>query len=74
MVILDEIFVAINKGLLNTSEVIGLISKKPESVELILTGRKAPAEIIKLADLVTEMLMIKHPFAQGINARRGIEY
>ncbi|MBT9159420.1 MAG: cob(I)yrinic acid a,c-diamide adenosyltransferase [Dehalococcoidia bacterium] len=74
MVILDEIFVALNRGWLDSSEVIDLMSKKSDSVELILTGRKAPMEIVRLADLATEMLMIKHPFSKGIKARKGIEY
>lgn len=74
MVILDEIFVAVNRGWLDSSEVIDLIGKKSDSVELILTGRKAPMEIIRLAHLATEMLMIKHPFSEGIKARKGIEY
>jgi len=73
MVILDEILVAINRGWLDSSEVIALMSKKPDSVE-VLTGRKAPMEIVRLAHLVTEMLMIKHPFSEGIKARKGIEY
>lgn len=74
MIVLDEIFTAIDKGLLDTSEVVELVERKPESVELILTGRNAPPEIIKIADLVTEMRMIKHPLAEGIPARRGIDY
>ena len=74
MVILDEIFVAVSKELLTTKQVMNLISKKPEGVELILTGRGASKEIIQQADLVTEMTAIKHPFTRGITARRGIEY
>ena len=74
MVILDEIFVAINQGFITTKQMLDLLDEKPNSVELVLTGRKAPPEIVQRADLVTEMLMIKHPFTQGINARRGIEY
>lgn len=74
LVILDEIFVAISKGLINTEQVVCLLDKKPESVELVLTGRNAPKEIIQRADLVTEMLMIKHPYTEGNNGRRGIEY
>ncbi len=74
MVILDEIFVALEEGFLTTARVIELIDLKPESTELILTGRHAPPEIVQRADLVTEMLMIKHPFTEGIVARRGIEY
>jgi len=74
VVILDEIFVALSKRLITTSQVIDLISKKPEKVELILTGRGAPQEVIQRADLVTEMIAVKHPFDRGITARRGIEY
>jgi cob(I)alamin adenosyltransferase len=74
LVILDEIFVAINQGLITTKQLLDLLDEKPSSVELVLTGRKAPPEIIQRADLVTEMLMIKHPFSDGISARRGIEY
>ncbi len=74
IVILDEIFVALSRKLITTSQAIDLISKKPEGVELILTGRGAPREIIQRADLVTEMVAVKHPFAKGIKARKGIEY
>lgn len=74
VVILDEIFVAVNKGLGSTEQVLSLMSKKPESMELILTGRGAPKEIIEQADLVTEMVAVKHPLIKGIKARRGIEY
>lgn len=74
MVILDEIFIAINRGLLETSQVIGLMKKKPDLVELVLTGRNAPSEIMELADYVTEMRMQKHPYTRGIKARKGIEH
>ena len=74
LVILDEIFVAINQSLITVKQVLDLLDAKPSSVELVLTGRKAPPEIIQRADLVTEMLMIKHPFTEGTGARRGIEY
>lgn len=74
LVILDEVLIAIDKGLLDASEVIELLHEKPPLVEVILTGRHAPAEIVKIADLVTEMRMVKHPFTKGIPARRGIEY
>lgn len=74
MVILDEIFVAVSKGLITTEQVMDLMSKRTEGMELILTGRGAPAEVIQRADLVTEMLAVKHPFTNGITARRGIEY
>jgi cob(I)alamin adenosyltransferase len=74
VVILDEIFVAVNKGLVSTEQVLNLMSSRPEEMELILTGRGAPREIIQKADLVTEMLAINHPSTKGIAARRGIEY
>jgi cob(I)alamin adenosyltransferase len=74
LVILDEIFIAINQGLITVKQLLDLLDAKPGSVELVLTGRKAPPQIIQRADLVTEMLMIKHPFTEGTSARRGIEY
>jgi len=74
MVILDEIFIAVKQGSITTKQVLDLIDKKPESLELVLTGRYVPREVVQRADLVTEMLMIKHPFTEGIRARPGIEY
>ena len=74
MVILDEILLAVNKGLISTAQVLSLMSKKPQPLELVLTGRGAPEEIIQKADLVTEMVAVKHPFTKGVTARRGIEY
>ena len=74
IVILDEINVALNLKLINLDEVLELIENKPKHVELILTGRYAPEEIIEAADLVTEMKEVKHPFNKGYQARKGIEY
>jgi len=74
LLIMDEIFVAIYKGLITIQQVLDLLDKRPSPVELVLTGRYAPPEVVERADLVTEMHMIKHPFNQGITARRGIEY
>ena len=74
MVVLDEIMVALNKGLINADQVLDLIAKKPEEMELILTGCGAPKEIVEKADIVTEMLKVKHPFNKGVTVRRGIEY
>ena len=74
LVILDEVFIATSQGLITVKQVLDLLDAKPASVELVLTGRKAPPEVIQRADLVTEMLMIKHPFTEGTDARRGIEY
>jgi len=74
VVILDEINVAVDLGMLAVQEVTDLITGKPDTVELVLTGRNAPEEVIEVADLVTEMKEIKHPFKKGIPPRKGIEY
>ena len=74
LVVLDEINIAIDYGLIELDEVIKLINDKPQNVELILTGRNTDTRLVQMADLVTEMLMIKHPYARGIKARRGIDY
>ncbi len=74
LVILDEVNVAVAWKLVELDEVVRLIRGKPPNVELILTGREADAELIKLADLVTEMVKIKHPYDKGVLARKGIEY
>jgi cob(I)alamin adenosyltransferase len=73
MVILDEINVAIDYGLIPLSDLLQLIDSKPETVELILTGRNAKPEIMDKADLVTEMVDRKHYYDKGISARKGIE-
>jgi cob(I)alamin adenosyltransferase len=73
VVILDEIFLASFFKLIEIKDIINLIKNKPKAVELILTGRKAPKAVIKLADYVTEMKEIKHPYQQGLLARKGIE-
>ena len=74
IVVLDEINVAVAFGLIPLAEVIKLIQDKPPQVELILTGRKAAPELVKMADLVTECLKIKHPYDKGVGPRPGIEY
>ncbi len=74
MVILDEINVAIDYNLIDINNVIKLLEKKPNNIEIILTGRYAHPEIIIMADYVTEMLEIKHPYQQGIKARKGIDF
>ena len=73
LVILDEINVALSYGLLSKEEVIGIIKSRPKTQEIVLTGRNAPRDIVKLADLVTEMKEIKHYFSKGVKARTGIE-
>jgi cob(I)alamin adenosyltransferase len=74
IVILDEVNVALNLGLIKIENVLNLIKKKPTQVELVLTGRDAPTEIVQAADLVTEMVEVKHPYSKGFHARKGIEY
>ncbi len=74
LVVLDEVNLAAAWKLVELDEVIKLISDKPPNVELILTGRKADTKLIQLADLVTEMLKIKHPYDEGVVGRKGIEY
>lgn len=73
VVILDEINVAVHLSLITVEDVLMLMDLKPISVELILTGRDARPEVIQRADLVTDMVSIKHYFDKGIAARRGIE-
>jgi cob(I)alamin adenosyltransferase len=73
IVVLDEINVALDYGLIALADVLKLIDSKPETVELILTGRNAKPEIIEKADLVTEMVERKHYYDKGIPARKGIE-
>jgi len=73
ILILDEIMAVLHNKLLAVEKVCDLIRNKPEHVELILTGRNAPPEIMELADLVTEMREIKHYYDKGIPARKGIE-
>ena len=74
LIILDEINVALYLKLLECREVLELIKNIPEKTELVLTGRNAPKEIIKIADLVSVILDVKHYFRKGQIARRGIEY
>lgn len=74
VVILDEINVALDFGLVTLEDVMGLIESRPVHVELVLTGRSAHPEIVKLADLVSEVLNIKHHYDTGVAARKGIEY
>lgn len=74
IVVLDEVNVALGLKLIKVADVVDLIESKPLGVELVLTGRNAPAEIIQKADLVTEMVEVKHPLSKGVKARAGIEF
>ena len=73
IIVLDEVNVTVWFGLLTVEEVLAFLDEKPERVEVILTGRRAPQELIERADLVTEMREVKHYYEQGVLARRGIE-
>jgi cob(I)alamin adenosyltransferase len=74
LLVLDEVDVAVAFKLIRLEDVISLIQDKPPEVEVILTGRYADNRLVEMADLVTEMVKIKHPFDKGIKARKGIEY
>jgi len=74
MLILDELNVAVSLGLIDIKNVMDLLDMKPEKMDVIITGRNAHEDLIKRADLVTEMKEIKHPYRKGILARKGIDY
>ena len=74
MIVLDEINYAISYGLLGVAAVVEALQQKPEIVHVVLTGRNAHPDLIAMADLVTEMREVKHPYQKGIEAQRGIEY
>jgi cob(I)alamin adenosyltransferase len=74
LVVLDEINYAIDYGYVPLDEVLAALRSRPPHVHVILTGRNAKPELIELADLVTEMREIKHPYKKGIKAQRGIEW
>ena len=74
LVILDEINNAMEHGLVEVGEIIKMLKSAPKEIDFILTGRGAPKEIIKIADLVTEMTEVKHQFQKGVQAKKGIDY
>ena len=74
VVILDEVNYAINLDLIDVEDIIKIIKEKPFELDLVLTGRNVREEIVELADLVTEMKEIKHPFKSGIKAKKGIDF
>jgi cob(I)alamin adenosyltransferase len=74
IIVLDEINVALDYGLLALDDVLALLAEKPPQVELVLTGRNAHPKVVEQADLVTEMRKIKHPYDQGTGGRQGIEF
>jgi cob(I)alamin adenosyltransferase len=74
MLILDEVLGAISNNLITVREIVDLIKNKPEKLEIILTGRHAPPELLEIADYVSEIIPVKHPLEMGIAARKGIEF
>jgi len=74
MVILDEINNAVDYGLLDVHDVLTMLKNRPKAVNVVLTGRGAAPQIIAIADLVTEMKEVKHPFLTGGQSRCGIEF
>jgi cob(I)alamin adenosyltransferase len=74
VIIFDEANVAVHKKVIDVRQLLDFIAVKPENVELVITGRNAPPEVIDLADAVIEMTKIKHPFDKGLKARKGIDY
>jgi len=73
LVVLDEINCAVDYGLIPTGDVIDVLRRKPDGLEIVMTGRGAPGEFVDIADLVTEMREIKHYYAKGVDARVGVE-
>lgn len=74
LIILDEVIVAVDFGLIPEDELIDIVNKRSEHTELIMTGRGATTKLIENADLVTRMEEVKHYYTKGITAREGIEY
>jgi cob(I)alamin adenosyltransferase len=73
LVVLDEANVACNLGVITAGDLLSLAAERGDMTELVITGRNAPPELIEIADLVTEMREVKHYFARGVRARKGIE-
>lgn len=74
LIILDEVNYVIDYGLIKVDSVLELIKDKPQDLHLILTGRNAPPQLVREADLVSEILEIKHPFQKGLKSVRGIDF
>lgn len=74
MLVLDEVFSAVNGGWIKIEDLISFLEGRPEWLEVVMTGRGAPVEAVQTADYVTEMLKIKHPYDYGVGARKGIEF
>ena len=74
MVILDELNIVLRYNYLDLEQVVDFLAKRPPDLHVVVTGRNAKAPLIEIADLVTEMVMVKHPFRAGVKAQKGIEF
>ncbi len=74
LVVLDEVVDAVNCNLVDTAELLSLIKNRPTGVEIVMTGRNPSDEIVDAADYLTVMTALKHPYQQGVQSRKGIEY
>jgi cob(I)alamin adenosyltransferase len=74
LIILDEFTYVVNQQMLPMTEVINVLSARPPEMDLVITGRDAPAPLLEIADLITEMQAVRHPFQRGIRARAGMEF
>ncbi len=74
LVVFDELNICLKYDLIDKDHVINFLRNRPQKLEVVITGRDAIPEIIEIADYVTEMRMIKHPYEKGVQARKGIEF
>ena len=74
LVLLDELNIVLRYGYLPVDDIVAVLKAKPRDLHIIVTGRNAPSELIEIADLVTEMTLVKHPFRAGVKAQAGIEF
>ena len=74
LVVLDELTYLVNYGVIRGDDVLAALAGRPTGVDVVITGRDAPKELVEAADLVTEMREVKHPYAKGIKARKGVEF
>ncbi|HEV8014550.1 MAG TPA: cob(I)yrinic acid a,c-diamide adenosyltransferase [Stellaceae bacterium] len=74
LVLLDELNIVLRYDYLPLEDVVGVLKAKPRDLHVIVTGRNAKPELIEIADLVTEMTLVKHPFRAGVKAQKGIEF
>ncbi len=74
LIILDEVLDAVQNEIISEQSLLSFLKKRPETTEIVLTGRSAPLSVMALADYITDMSALRHPFEKGIPARLGIEY